>query len=854
MVGSLRRARDFLMNASIVTALFLKVDSFSRMTTLAIGEYRVIAELGRGGMAEVFLAVRRGPVGFTKLVVIKRLRTDRAQLPEATHLRALLLDEARLAARLHHPHIVQTFEVSEQDGEPFIAMEYLDGQSLGRVASAAARANVPLPTEMVLTIIADVLSALEYAHELRDFDGTPFGIVHRDVSPQNIFWTYEGEIKLVDFGVAKSTHAANETEVGVVKGKVAYMAPEQARGESIDARADVFAVGIVLWELLSGRRLMRGDSAAASLHRVLFEPIPSLASVRPDLDREIVRIATRALERDRDARYPSAAEMRADITRLLERMRAPRRDDLARFVQRLFAQERAEVSDTIRVAMARDSAEIVVLPNAPVSLRDVDRVETIASSPLALPTPSVTAPPAPRAKTRAPIYVAILATLGAAAAATAFLHAHRAPVAASSASRAPSVAREPDLKLCGSNTVGAELAPSLVEAFFKKKGASATRRAPGESEETLVTATLGGNEITVDVVARGTATGFEGLAASKCDIAMASRPINEKEIAKLTPMYGDLRSAATEHVIALDGIAVIVHPNNPISAIDRASLRDVFTGKTTSWSSLGGSGNITVLARDKKSGTFDTFKNLVLGDADVPSSTRRFESSDELADAVASDPSAIGFIGLAYVRSAKAVAVGDRGTPSMLPTSFTVTTEDYVLSRRLFFYTPPKPRTPLVTELVSFVLSPQGQNVVRDAGFVDLSLAAHDGDACDARCPPAYASLVAHAQRLSLDFRFRTGTSDLDSRAARDLDRVVQFLRERPSAPMMLFGFSDSSGDPASNARLSRERAQTVARELATRGVHPSVVEGFGSAMPVAPNATESDRERNRRVEVWIGR
>jgi len=335
---------------------------------------------------------------------------------------------------------------------------------------------------------------------------------------------------------------------------------------------------------------------------------------------------------------------------------------------------------------------------------------------------------------------------------------------------------------------------------------------------------------------------------------MASRAINDKERAALAAAgLGDLTSPATEHVIGLDGIAVIVHPGNSLGALDRGQLHAIFTGKVTDWAQVGGpAGAITVLSRDDNSGTFDTFKNLVLrGDPLRPGAPRLADSS-ALSDQVAGDPAAIGFIGLAYVRSAKALAVGDQGTVAKLPTSFTVTTEGYMLSRRLYMYTPPRPRTALATELVSFVLSPQGQAVVRDAGFIDLSVTLRDGERCDARCPASYAALTARAQRLSLDFRFRTGSDEIDSRASRDLDRVVQFLRGYPNARLLLLGFSDAAGLPAANLKLSQHRAATIAHELELRGIHAARIEGMGAAMPVAPNTSEADRQRNRRVEVWL--
>ena len=226
------------------------------MTTM-LGDYRLIATLGRGGMAEVFLAVRHGHGGFTKLVVIKRLRADLYMSPDGPHYRQLLLDEANLAARLHHPNIVQTHEVHDDAGAPYLVMEYLDGQPLTQVVTAALRAGLRVPVRLALHVVAEVLAGLEHAHALCDYDGAPLAVVHRDVSPHNVFWTYAGDVKLMDFGVARSALGASLTVAGTVKGKLGYMAPEQARGEALDHRADLFAAGIVLWELLAGRRFLR---------------------------------------------------------------------------------------------------------------------------------------------------------------------------------------------------------------------------------------------------------------------------------------------------------------------------------------------------------------------------------------------------------------------------------------------------------------------------------------------------------------------------------------------------------------------------------------------------------------------
>jgi len=306
--------------------------------------------------------VRSAMEGFHKLVVIKRLRGDLFALPQGAKYRELLLDEARLAARLGHPNIVQTFEVGEDDGRPFLAMEYLEGQSLSRVLARVWRAERVLPVELALQIAIDALAGLGYAHDLTDFDGRPLGTVHRDVSPHNVFWTYDGAIKMVDFGVAKFALNTHETEHGMVKGKLTYMAPEQARGQAIDRRADLFAIGIVLWEMIAGRRLLHAPTQAASLERLLFGELPPLTRIAPDVDPEIARICSRALERDVQRRYLTAGEMRADLERVLID-HSPRRPDLAAFIQGLFRDERAAMAEHIRAAVAGHGEPVTLPPS-----------------------------------------------------------------------------------------------------------------------------------------------------------------------------------------------------------------------------------------------------------------------------------------------------------------------------------------------------------------------------------------------------------------------------------------------------------------------------------------------------------
>jgi serine/threonine-protein kinase len=277
------------------------------------GNYRLQRRLARGGMAEVFLARHVGVEGFERRVAIKRILPH---LSESEEFRTMFLDEARLAAQLSHPNIVHIYDFGKFDDYYYIAMEYVDGPDLGRlIRQAKAR---PVPFEHAARILADVCSGLHHAHQVADPNGRPLELVHRDVTPQNILVTYDGVIKLVDFGIAKAAWQAGRTRPGVVKGKFAYMSPEQVEGRSLDGRSDVFAVGVCLYELLTGVPLFRRDEVHAAM-REIRDGKPILPEkFRPDVPDALVSIMRRALATSRDARYPTAGAMQLDLERYLK--------------------------------------------------------------------------------------------------------------------------------------------------------------------------------------------------------------------------------------------------------------------------------------------------------------------------------------------------------------------------------------------------------------------------------------------------------------------------------------------------------------------------------------------------------
>jgi len=335
-----------------------------------IGErrFRDIIPLGRGGMGDVTLACLQGPSGFSKLQVIKRLRPEIAENPEFLEM---FLHEARLAARLSHPNIVQTNDVGRDEDSYFIAMEYLEGQTLhalfrkvrrkdadppvpgavgeptplsGRVSVAPPAPTAPadrmLPLNLGLRIIADALEGLNYVHQLTDEAGTPLKLVHRDVSPANIFVSYDGTVKVLDFGIAKAANSDLYTRTGILKGKVPYMAPEQFHSRDLDGRCDLYAVGAILWEVAAGVRLWNGLSDLEIVTE-LMNGVHSPRTVNPDVHPKLEAICMKALALNAVDRYQSAAVMQADVEALLQELGGCTTRALGKYVATAFAAKRA---------------------------------------------------------------------------------------------------------------------------------------------------------------------------------------------------------------------------------------------------------------------------------------------------------------------------------------------------------------------------------------------------------------------------------------------------------------------------------------------------------------------------------
>jgi serine/threonine protein kinase len=279
---------------------------------IPFGQYALGKRLARGGMAEVFLARQRGVEGFDRRVAVKRILPH---LADSREFIKMFLDEARFAARLAHPNIVHIYELGQFEESYFIAMEFVDGVHSGQLIKHAA--SEPIPPVLVARVGADAAGALAYAHRQEDADGRPLGLVHRDVSPQNIMISYDGVVKLVDFGIAKAVSKAEETQPGIVKGKYAYMSPEQTTRKPLDGRSDVFSLGVVMWELLSGRNIVdRGDVVEAM--KVMRDcRFPRVEQVAPHVPAPLASAVGWALERDKNDR-PSAAQLQAALEEIIK--------------------------------------------------------------------------------------------------------------------------------------------------------------------------------------------------------------------------------------------------------------------------------------------------------------------------------------------------------------------------------------------------------------------------------------------------------------------------------------------------------------------------------------------------------
>lgn len=436
----------------------------------------------------------------------------------------------------------------------------------------------------------------------------------------------------------------------------------------------------------------------------------------------------------------------------------------------------------------------------------------------------------------------------------------------------------------GSNTIGERLMPSLIEAYsLRRLGAKPTVRLGTKPEEQEITLPArDGRASVIQLHAHGSGTSAKGLLAGQALIGMSSRRANDDEANAVKAQFGvDIRARGSEHVLALDGLAVIVHPANPIHQLTLDQIARIYAGEITSWQQLGGPDQrIKAHRRDDKSGTYDTFAALVLAPRKLKAAATitAHESSENLSDEVSRDPWAIGFIGLPYINRSRAVTIASSCGIGSVPSKFSVKTESYPLARRLYLYTVGTPTDQRAQDILSFALSDDAQPTVTEAGFVEQTLEIQsDGEQQawlqavttgsgflppDKPVPPEARAqlqrLAATARRTSGVLRFDRGSAVLDTRAQEDIGRIARFLRAPGVAgkSFWLVGFTDADGNWANNARLARERADGVARALQQAGVTVprDRVVAMSYIAPTDCNDADAGKLKNRRVEVWVQR
>jgi serine/threonine-protein kinase len=365
------------------------------------GRYELMKKLAAGGMGQVYLARQKGPVGFQKLLVVKRLLPH---LSEDDEFIQMFLDEARIAALLNHPNIAQIYDLGEVDGIYYIAMEYVHGEAIAEVNKRAMQRRGSMPVALKCRVISDAAAGLDAAHHARSPSGRKLALIHRDVSPQNVLVGFNGNVKIIDFGVAKAAGKLSQTTAGQIKGKHAYMSPEQAKGEPLDHRSDVFGLGTVFYELLTNTRLFKRESEMATLKAVVGAKIIPPSEVVPGIPKALDAVVLKALARNRDERFATAGDMQLAIEDFLFKQQEPSTTArLAAFMREIYAEELEEEFSTEPTIIAYDPR----LPaRKPVPITD-------ASAPTALvpvhkekvPPPEVpaAAPPAPKAPGVSPI-------------------------------------------------------------------------------------------------------------------------------------------------------------------------------------------------------------------------------------------------------------------------------------------------------------------------------------------------------------------------------------------------------------------------------------------------------------------
>lgn len=412
------------------------------------------------------------------------------------------------------------------------------------------------------------------------------------------------------------------------------------------------------------------------------------------------------------------------------------------------------------------------------------------------------------------------------------------------------------LHLAGSNTIGEGFARALAEGYFRQvQEADSITTERINAKELRIVGWRNNQPEAIRISAHGTGTGFDSLAKDRADIVMASRPILPEENAQFDQ---ELRSIRTEHFVALDGIAVVVHPNNPLQSLSVAQVMQLFSGKIQNWKALTGqAAPVNLYVRDHKSGTYDTFNQLVLEPYQATLSENiegAFESTRKVSEAVAKDPNAIGFLSFQKIGAAKPLRISKESNNSTAPTVFSIKTESYPLSRRLYLYHLPQSTNPHIGQFVKYALTEKGQEAIVARNFVSPKLFIANVDELPANAPASYRNRLRKANRIPINVYFNPGSHQFDRQALDKLGKINRLLRQKAyvNRQVMLMGFSDNTGSEAIQNDLSKLRAKKVQAYLREYGNSRASAHWYGSAMPLASNLSYAGRRQNCRVEVWI--